>query len=104
MITELAIARFKAIRRTEMQLRTLNLLAGVNGLGKSTCLQALLLLRQSWMARTLPSPGLLLRGSLVDLGRGEDVLHQLENEESIEFQIKTEAGAAKWSFDVAKKG
>jgi len=104
MITGLSIARFKAIRRAELGLRPLNLFAGINGMGKSTCLQALLLLRQSWLARTLPSLGLLLRGSLIDLGRGEDILHQLENEESIEFQIKTSAGEATWSFDVGKKG
>jgi len=103
MISDLSIARFKAIRRVELPLRSMNLFAGINGMGKSTCLQALLLLRQSWLARTLPSPGLLLRGSLVDLGRGEDILHQFVDDETIEFQIKTSAGEATWSFDVGKK-
>jgi len=103
MISELSIKRFKAIRRAVLPLRSLNLLAGINGMGKSTCLQALLLLRQSWLARTLPSQGLLLRGSLVDLGRGEDVLHQFEDEESIEFQITTSGGQGTWLFDVGKK-
>jgi predicted ATPase len=101
MITELSIARFKAIRGATFSLRSLNLFAGVNGVGKSTCLQALLLLRQSWLARTLPER-LLLRGTLVDLGRGEDVLHQFENDESIEFRITTPGGSATWNFDVGK--
>ncbi len=103
MISELSIARFKAIRKAVLPLQRFNLLAGINGMGKSTCLQSLLLLRQSCMARTLPQLGLLLRGSLLDLGRGEDVLHQFEDEESIEFRIKTSDGEATWSFDVGKK-
>lgn len=103
MISELSIARFKAIRQVSMPLRSLNLLAGINGMGKSTCLQALLLLRQSWLARTLPSQGLLLCGGLADLGRGEDVLHQFVDEESIEFQIGNSRGQATWLFEVGKK-
>lgn len=102
MISQLSIARFKAIRSASLPLRSLNLFAGINGMGKSTCLQSLLLMRQSWISRTLPSTGLLLRGSLVDLGRGEDVLHQFENEESVEFQIATQSGDATWTFGVEK--
>ena len=103
MISELSIARFKALRQVSLPLRSLNLLAGINGMGKSTCLQALLLLRQSWLARTLPSQGLLLRGSLADLGRGEDVLHQFVDEESVEFRIGNSGGEGTWLFDVGKK-
>ena len=102
MISHLSIARFKAIRNASLSLRSLNLFAGINGMGKSTCLQSLLLLRQSWTARTLPTSGLLLRGPLADLGRGEDVLHQFENEESVEFQIATQDGSATWTFSVEK--
>jgi predicted ATPase len=102
MICELSIARFKAIRRVTLPLRSLNLFVGINGMGKSTCLQSLLLLRQSWIARTLPQSGLLLRGSLVDLGRGVDVLHQFEDEESIEFAVKTAQGSMKWVFAVGE--
>jgi len=102
MISDLSIAHFKAIRKVSLPLRRFNLLAGINGMGKSTCLQSLLLLRQSWLARTLPTLGLLLRGSLIDLGRGEDVLHQFEDEEFIEFRIETTSGEATWSFDAGK--
>ena len=100
MISHLSISRFKAIRNASLSLRSLNLFAGINGMGKSTCLQSLLLMRQSWTARTLPTTGLLLRGPLADLGRGEDVLHQFENEESVEFQIATQRGRATWTFGV----
>ena len=103
MITKISISRFKAIRHANFALRPLNILAGVNGVGKSTCLQSLLLLRQSFLARTLPESGLLLRGTLVDLGRGEDVLHQFEDEESIEFSLQTPHGEATWTFDVGKQ-
>jgi len=98
MISEMSIARFKAIRSASLPLKHLNLFAGINGMGKSSCLQTLLLLRQSFAARTLPSTGLLLRGELADLGRGEDVLHQFEEEETIEFSVATQRGSARWVF------
>lgn len=102
MITLIEIKRFKAIREAALHTRRLNLFAGVNSMGKSSVIQSLLLLRQSHLAGTLPDEGLLLRGQLVDLGRGEDVHHQLENEETISFGIATETSAATWLFDTGK--
>jgi len=54
------------------------LLSGVNAAGKSTVMQALALLRQSFDAGMLSANGggLLLNGDLIDLGVGQDVLHE----------------------------
>jgi predicted ATPase len=48
MLEVLQIENFKAFRRLDVALRPLTLLAGVNGVGKSTVIQSLLLLRQSY--------------------------------------------------------
>lgn len=48
MITKLKISDFKAHHNTELSFAPLTLLTGINSSGKSTILQALLLLRQSF--------------------------------------------------------
>src|SRR5215468_8156226 len=78
MIDHLQLENFKAFRQLSLRLAPLTLLSGVNAAGKSTVMQALALLRQSFDAGMLsPSGGgLLLNGDLVDLGVGQDVLHE----------------------------
>ncbi|MFE9918535.1 DUF3696 domain-containing protein [Micromonospora sp. NPDC005553] len=68
---------FKAFREMDLPLGPLTLLSGVNAAGKSTTMQALALLRQSYDAGVLDHKGgLLLNGELVELGVGQDVLHE----------------------------
>ena len=53
MITKLKISDFKAHHNTELSFAPLTLLTGINSSGKSTILQALLLLRQSFKKNRL---------------------------------------------------
>ncbi|MER6575278.1 DUF3696 domain-containing protein [Nonomuraea sp. NPDC001023] len=83
MIEQLILRNFKAFRRQDLALAPYTLLTGLNSSGKSSVLQALALLRQSYESRTLvPSKaprlesGFLLNGDLVELGAGKDVLHE----------------------------
>ncbi len=98
MIKQLVIERFKAFKNEHFPLTALNILAGVNGTGKSTCIQALLLLRQSFLQNTLHERGLLLRGPLLNLGTGQDVFHQFSTEETICFQLDTDSESTRWVF------
>ncbi|MFF7467742.1 DUF3696 domain-containing protein [Streptomyces sp. NPDC008092] len=77
MITRLTLVNFKAFRRLELTLGPLTLLTGLNSSGKSSVLQSLGLLRQSFEDTELPraDQGLLLNGELVELGSARDVLH-----------------------------
>lgn len=74
MITRLTLVNFKAFRRLELPLGPLTLLTGLNSSGKSSVLQALALLRQSF-AGVLLGESLLLNGELVELGSARDILH-----------------------------
>ncbi|MFD9719922.1 DUF3696 domain-containing protein [Streptomyces sp. NPDC059076] len=94
MIDLLTMHNFKAFQHTELQLGPLTLLTGLNSSGKSSVLQALALLRQSYESgdlvfatltneeqeagrRTdLTGKGFLLNGELVGLGTGKDVLNE----------------------------
>ncbi|WP_086804349.1 AAA family ATPase [Streptomyces caniscabiei] len=78
MITRLTLVNFKAFRRLELPLGALTLLTGLNSSGKSSVLQALALLRQSFGPDRPMAHGegsLLLNGELIDMGTARDVLH-----------------------------
>ncbi|MFD4856862.1 AAA family ATPase [Streptomyces atratus] len=85
MITHLTLVNFKAFRRLELPMGPLTLLTGLNSSGKSSVLQALGMIRQSYDAGGLrglglgndaSEDGLLLNGELVELGTAQDVLHE----------------------------
>lgn len=76
MLNFIGLQNFKSFDHVELELGALTLLSGLNGSGKSTILQALGLLRQSFDARFLLDGALALNGELVELGTGRDVLYQ----------------------------
>lgn len=76
MLSAISLQNFKAFDNVEVDFGALTLLSGLNGSGKSTVLQALGLLRQSFDARFLLGGSLALNGDLVELGTGRDVLYQ----------------------------
>lgn len=78
MIDHLKITNFKAFASTDIRLAPFTLLSGLNSSGKSTVLQALALLRQGMgsLQDMEDSGGLPLNGEIVELGTGQDVLHE----------------------------
>jgi len=68
MIQTLSLRNFKCFEEQTLLLGNLTLLAGLNGMGKSSVLQSLLLLRQSKIDGLLDRVGLSLNGDLVELG------------------------------------
>ena len=83
MLTNIGLHNFKVFREQEIDLTPLTLLAGLNGSGKSSVMQALAMLRQSHEAGSLKSRSWLLNGELVELGSGSDVLHDNPTEGGI---------------------
>ena len=86
MITQMQISNFKCFESLSLDLKNLNILMGLNGMGKSTVLQSLLLLRQSYQENGLSA--LKLNGKYVNLGNGSDILYEKAEEEKIGFQIR----------------
>ena len=73
MIKSITLTNFKCFRSLQMDLASLNILAGTNGAGKSSVIQSLLALRQSWESGDLTRNQLLLSGSLCELGTAGEV-------------------------------
>ena len=89
MIEYIHIKRFKTLLDVGFPLSQLNIFSGLNGMGKSSLIQSLLLLRQSHERSILWSKGLLLNGDYIQLGTGADAL-------SIDSEIETISFLLKW--------
>src|SRR5262245_47564232 len=97
MITRLTLDNFKCFAHESLPLRRLTVLTGVNGIGKSTVIQALLLLRQS-AEQGLIQHGLLLNGSLTSLGTASDVLYRDAEVERIGIRVDVDGLSSPWWF------
>ncbi|MCG2431628.1 AAA family ATPase [Aequorivita xiaoshiensis] len=85
MITHIDIKNFKSLKNVSTDTKNLNLLMGLNGMGKSSFLQMILLLMQS---DKLENRIIDLNGILAQIGQGRDALYQYATEDHIEFGIQ----------------
>lgn len=90
MLKSIEITNFKVHKKTELDLCPITILAGINGMGKSSIIQALLLVRQSMINGD--SSGLNLKGELSDAGTAIEVLSQEAKENVIGFGIWADEG------------
>lgn len=90
MIKQVIIKNFKALQSANIELTNLTLFTGINGMGKSSFIQALLLLRQSQLDKKLPKQLMLNHEKYVSLGKSQDVFNiHSEEEEGIEVEMET---------------
>lgn len=99
MIREMQIYNFKCFEFLSLEMSNLNILMGLNGMGKSTVLQSLLLLRQSYHENGLNA--LKLNGKYVNLGNGNDILYERAEEDRIGFQITDDGTYVKLFYQYA---
>jgi predicted ATPase len=99
MLKSLTLKNFKPFENQSFELRALTLLSGLNSSGKSSLLQSLLLLRQSYQQKLLPDIGLALNGDLVCIGTAQDALFEGAKEDIITFEIDHDNTLNKWVFN-----
>lgn len=98
MLTRIDFECFKCFDLLKLQLCSLNLLTGTNASGKSTVLQALLLLSQS-MRENPWSKKLALNGNLVQLGTVSDVVDSTDGRNSFAITLRDDSVASiQWEF------
>lgn len=98
MITQLDIENFKSHRKTKLSLGNLTVLTGVNGVGKSTIMQSLLLLRQTYRKRGFRL-GLDLNKPLCDIGTAVEAWYRAANGNPISFGLTIGGRLLRWIFD-----
>lgn len=87
MIEKIKLENFKCFEKIEIDLYNLNVFAGVNGAGKSTIIQSLLLLKQSFEQGYLQNKKICLNGNYVSLGTVKDILFEDAKEDIIKINI-----------------
>lgn len=93
MIEKLHIKNYKILKDNEFKLSHLNVFTGLNGMGKSSVIQTLLLLRQSYQKdNALKKQGLQLKVEnaygYVDVGNADDAFSQVaETNEQLCFEL-----------------
>ena len=88
MLDTIKLTNFKCFEQLSLNCTPLNLLCGLNGMGKSSVIQALLILRQSFETRELLNGRLVLGGQRADLGTGSDVLFSDAEHDVIGFALE----------------
>ncbi|MCI8664394.1 MAG: DUF3696 domain-containing protein [Hungatella sp.] len=89
MIRRMKADNFKCFEHIDMEFSNLNLLSGLNSMGKSTLIQLFLLLRQSYEQNALKK-GIYLNGKYTNLGTGKDILYTDATENKIGISVKDE--------------
>ena len=84
MINRITVENFKSLKKADVSVSNLNLLMGLNGMGKSSFLQTLLLLMQSdYLEEGMVS----LNGTLVQIGQGKDAFYQFAEGKNISLGL-----------------
>ncbi len=88
MIRRIEVKNFKCFEKLSVECRELNLLTGVNGMGKSTLIQVLLLFRQAYeRSRVGLHHPMFLNGRYVSLGKIKDISYWYKKEDEIQLLV-----------------
>lgn len=102
MIKEIGLNNFKIHDQLQLGLSNLTVLTGVNSSGKSSAIQALLLLRQS-NDRNVLKDGLQLNGDYCRVGLAKDALCRYSEDSVLGFQFVMDDGQQiGWKFKIDK--
>src|SRR3954452_1368002 len=93
MISSISLSNFKCFQSLSIDLGNLNVFAGVNGVGKSTVIQSLLVIRQSIRSGNTIER-LSLRGGLTDLGSVAEVYCAEPTSDSIGITLRNSDGSS----------
>ena len=99
MIKKIKLKNFKSHLDTDIELGNLTIICGQNGVGKSSIIQSLLLLRQSHQKNRLEKI-LDLNKPLCEIGTAQDVVYQYAKEEYLEIGLDVNEEKYNWKFQI----
>lgn len=98
MIKKLKLENFKSHKDTSLTLGNLTVLCGTNGVGKSSAIHALLLLREAFLNNS-NFEYLDLQPKSVNVGSVNDALYQFSDSNEINFELETTSRTLRYSFN-----
>jgi predicted ATPase len=99
MIRKIELNNFKSHKHTQLDFSNLTVLCGANAVGKSSALQILLLLRESFFNKK-PFDYLDLKSNPVYIGTAKDALYQFSENNVLSFNIVTDIQNMTFAFEV----
>lgn len=91
MINKIVLKNFKTFDDEEFNIAPLTLITGINGMGKSSIIQALLLLKQNYEIKYLQTKNvMLLKQDFIDLESAEDLCYFKADERTVSIAITDE--------------
>ena len=98
MIQKISLTNFKSYEDEEFNIAPLTLIAGINGMGKSSILQSLLMLKQSFDVDYLnkSEKQIRLNGHFVNLENSDVACYTMASQREMSVSIDTECGYHKW--------
>jgi predicted ATPase len=101
MIRKVELNNFKSHKDTQLDFSNLTVLCGANSSGKSSVIQALLLLRESFSDKPTGEFNYLnLQTNSVKIGTAKDALYQFSVKDEISFGLFTDLESYNWSFTI----
>ncbi len=97
MLKGLVLKNFKCFDEMRLSFSIVNVLTGLNGMGKSTVMQSILLLGQSQNS-IMSEQVLSLKGKYVNLGVGQDILFEKAEKDEIGICVWTEDTEEQYLF------
>lgn len=101
MLTYIEVNNFKCFSHMSVELSNLNVLSGINSMGKSSIIQSLLLLKQSYDMDAIKN-GLHLNGELTAVGTGYDILYRESQEDLFSIDIGSDNVKYCWKYRYKK--
>ena len=99
MLRNVKLMNFKCFEQLELDCKPLNLLCGLNGTGKSSVIQGLLVLQQSFETGELLDGRLALDGKWATVGTGADVLFEDAEREVLGFALESNEIENSWEME-----
>lgn len=101
MISKINLKNFKCFPTLSLDSAPLTVLSGLNSTGKSSVIEALLLLRQSKLISPYREFPLILNGKYIQLGTGEDILYEGASEDTLSIGIEQGKCSHYWTWEKA---
>lgn len=101
MLNFIEVKNFKCFENLNLELSNLNILAGINSMGKSTMIQALLLLRQTYEMGTIEK-GIHINGPIVTIGTGYDLFYRNSEDDEFKISIGDNDTTYLWKYEYDK--
>lgn len=89
MLNKIELSNFKLHQRLDLKMAPVTIMTGMNGMGKSSVIQALLLLRQSAMSGVINN-GVTLNGLLCEIGAVKDLFCESAEGENVNINLSFE--------------